>query len=122
MKPVAVTFSDTLLNVARADGVRIASACDARHPALSATELLAAALGSCMAASLQPLFVRHHLDLAALRITVSARNTSLEEGFAVSVQLPPCDDDVLRRCERAVEGCPVKRALSIPVAIDWMTS
>ena len=117
MQEIVITWNDSTLTATRADGVSLASACADSHDALSATQLLAASLGSCVAASLVPLLSRHGADPAGLCITLRGLGDALEQGFALIIALPPVDDALRQRCERAARACPVRRALAVPVDI-----
>jgi|SRR5690606_23855011 len=119
MQEIVITWNDSALTATRVDGISLTSACGDSREALSATQLLAASLGSCIAASIVPLLSRHGVDPAQLRITLRAPAEMTESGFAVVVALPPVDDALRQRCERAARACPVRRALAIPVDIRW---
>lgn len=118
MQAISVSISGTAV---RADGVTIGSDC-AGDNAFTASELLAAALGSCLAASLAPLAARHEVDASAVGIVLLGAGESLEDGIAVRVRLPSCPDGFLPRCQRAAAACPVARALKIPLQIHWQVT
>lgn len=118
MQEISVRVTGDTLAIRRADGVTIESACGTDNAALSATELLAASLASCITASIMPLLSRHGAGAAGLGIVVAA-NDPLARGFDVRIALPACEDELLARCKRAVAKCPVLRALNIPVDIQW---
>lgn len=119
MHELALTLDKEKLLVTRADGVAMESACAGGSRAFSATELLGASLGSCMAASLRPLLARHGADCGRLRVTVRLRDDALEQGFAVAIALPPVNAALDVRCRRAVAACPVIRAMNLPIDIHW---
>lgn len=122
MQEITATTAGNKLAITRADGVVIESACAADGDALSARELLAASLASCIAASLAPLLARHRLHAAELRIRIAAQEGPLAQGFSVDVTLPAGGPELLLRCQRAAAACPVLRALNIPVDIHWRMS
>ena len=86
-----------------------------RGRSFSATDLLAAALGVCMATNLDSTARHHGIPLDAFVITVEKtlaqnpkRVASLHVTVAFSISLDP---DVLLRLERAAQNCAVKRSL-----------
>lgn len=122
MQKLFISFNDSQTNIRRADGVNISSACGLSTSALSASELLGAALGSCVAASLAPLFARHALDESTAQIVVELQAADLAHGLRVQLHVPACDENILLRLQRAAEQCSVRQALDIPVAFDWQVS
>lgn len=119
MQDIFISLNESQATVRRSDGVSIGSACGDSTTALSASELVAAALGSCIAASLAPLFARHTLDDSALQIHIQPQAAELIEGLRVQLNVPGCDERILLRLKRAAEQCPVRQALNIPVTFDW---
>lgn len=119
MQQLFISFNDSQTNIRRADGVAINSACGLSTSALSASELLAAALGSCIAASLAPLLARHALDVSTVQLGVEPQTAEIGDGLRVQLHVPACDEKILLRLQRAVEHCPVRQALNIPVTFDW---
>lgn len=92
--------------------------------AFSSTDLLAAALGSCIATNLEPVAERHGVPLDALRLSVEKRLSvapkrieALDVRIAVGGEVAP---SVLTRLERAAQLCLVHDSLSreIDVTID----
>lgn len=122
MQDIFISLNANQAAIRRADGISISSACGSSGSALSASELLAAALGSCIAASLAPLFARHALDDSALQIHIRPQATELSGGLRVQLRVPGCDEKILLRLKRAAEQCPVRQALNNPVTFDWQTS
>lgn len=120
MHELAVTLNKKTLVVTRADGARLSAACDGNADGFSATELLAAALGSCITASLAPLLSRHGASREQLRVTLRPQSQALEHGLIVVIALPSMDDALRQRCSRAVAACPVYKALNIPVELHWV--
>ena len=118
---ISIHISGPVIRATRADGALVESCCG-DGAAFSATELLAAALGSCIAASLAPLLARHEQDERALRITVARRGRSVNDGFDIQVALPASDALLQARCRRAAENCPVRQALAVPVTFNWNTN
>jgi putative redox protein len=89
--------------------------------AFSSTDLLAAALGSCIATNLEPVALRHAVPLEAFEISVEKRlavEPKRIEALAVEVHLrQPVPPPVLTRLERAAHHCLVHRSLSPDVAV-----
>ncbi len=87
----------------------------------SSTDLLAVALGTCIATDLEPVAQRHGVTLSAIRISVEKQlDTSPKRltRLSVIVQLPAAVDDVLRlKLQRAADHCLVQRSLSPDIAI-----
>lgn len=121
MQQLFINFNLDQANIRRADGMAINSACGQADSALalSASELLAAALGGCIAARLAPLFARHALDESSAQIIVEPQKSEVTDGLRVQLSVPSCDEKILLRLQRAAEQCPVRRALDIPVIFDW---
>lgn len=119
MQDILVTSNGRQANIRRADGVEIAAACGDNGQSLSSAELLAAALGSCVAANLMPLFERHALNPAALQIALRPQSNGLEAGFNIQVRVPSCSADILTRLQRGAERCAVRQSLNIPVTFHW---
>ena len=120
-EPVLTVSCDASGNVVAnaPDGRRLAIACASATPDFDSTELLLAALGGCIAASVTPLLQRHghHADDLELRLFIGAQ--PLQDVISVHIALPPLEDAVMQRCRRAVQNCPVLRALRTPVNIQW---
>ncbi|HXI20630.1 MAG TPA: OsmC family protein, partial [Gemmatimonadales bacterium] len=83
--------------------------------AFSATDLLAAALGTCIATSIDSVAVRHGIPLEALTVRVEKelaegprRIRSLRVTVTVAAPVP---EDLRQRLRRAAEACPVHRSL-----------
>lgn len=89
--------------------------------AFSSTDLLAAALGSCIATNLEPFALRYGIPLAAVRISVEktlARSPKRIESLAVEVQVAAgVTASILHRLERAADLCLVHRSLSADVSV-----
>jgi putative redox protein len=83
--------------------------------AFSSTDLVAAALGSCIATNLGPLADRHGIPLNAITLTVKKHLTPPPKRIArlgVTVRVTaPVADDLRDRFERAAESCTVHRSL-----------
>ncbi len=90
--------------------------------AFSATDLLAAALGSCIATSLAPVASRHGIAPESLSLLVvkELRNAPKRVGrIAIIVRLPRAVEPLLlRKLERAAASCPVHRSLSGEVTVE----
>ena len=90
----------------------------------SSTDLLAAALGSCIATNVEPVAERHGIGLDALSIVVTKTlETSPKRIAALDVHVAvgtPVEPDVLTRLARAADHCLVHRALAadLDVTID----
>lgn len=119
MQEILVRLNERLASIRRSDGVCINSACGDSADFLSASELVAAALGSCIAASVAPIFLRHELDENLLAIHLKPTGKHLSDGLRIQLDIPDCNDDVLARLKRAAERCPVRQALNVPVTFDW---
>ncbi len=83
--------------------------------AFSSTDLLAAALGSCIATNLGPVAERHGIPLDSFEIRVEKalgqqpkRVTRLNVEVRCATPLSP---DMLGRLQRAAESCTVSRSL-----------
>lgn len=119
MRELAVIIDNDTPIVTRDDGLRLRVACGDNDAALSATELLAASLGSCIAASLLALLSRHGANCNRLRVTLQLSGALPDAGFTVVIALPPVDNALQKRCRRAAVACPVRRALNVPVEFHW---
>ena len=119
MQDMSIRMNGNRVDIRRADGVTMSASCSDSTSSFTSSELLATALGSCIAASLSPLFARHGLDETSLHIELQARTGDVTRGFRMQIAVPACDDDVFVRLQRAVERCPVRQALNIPVILDW---
>jgi putative redox protein len=92
----------------------------------SSTDLLAAALGSCIGTDIEPVAVRHGVPLESIRIEVDKDVTTQPKqvsALRVRVLLPESVDDVLLlKLERAASHCLVHRSLNpgIEVEIEFL--
>jgi putative redox protein len=93
-----------------------------RGTSFSATDLLAAALGVCIATNVDTVADRHGIALDAIETRVEKqldtspkRVSRLEVTVAIGVEVPP---DVLVRLERAAKHCAVHRSLHPEVEVD----
>lgn len=103
---------DDSLRLLYEDGFELVSTCCGEQPGATATELLAAALGCCIAASLDPLLERRGHGPAALQISGDVSELTVE------IELPAGVDEALASaCLRAAEHCPVQRALARPARL-----
>jgi uncharacterized OsmC-like protein len=86
----------------------------------SSTDLIGAALGSCIATDLEPVAARNGLALADIAIRVDKQLGGAPkriESFTVTIVLPATVDDVLMvKLERAARLCLVQRSLSPDIA------
>lgn len=94
--------------------------------AFSSTDLVAAALGSCIGSSIAPVAERHDIRLTGIVIEVRKsladkprRIAALEVGIALP---EPVDSQVLARLNRAAATCAVKASLhpDLEVRIDFL--
>lgn len=117
--PVLVTMDgDGLTQASTPDARQLAIACDTASAALlSSREMLLASLGSCLAASVEPLLKRHEVPATGLRIHL--QYDSAHSAISVRITLPPLPETLLPRLQRAAANCPVRKALALPVAIEW---
>lgn len=100
------------------DGRRVDVACDtASVPLLSSRELLLTSLGSCLVASIEPLLKRHELHTGKLQVHL--RYTGQDSAINAHVTLPTLPEALLPRLQRAAANCPVRKALALPVTIEW---
>lgn len=88
----------------------------------SSTDLLAAALGSCIATDVEALAVRHGVALAGIEIEVEKtlqRRPKRIAALRVAVVLPSgVDPRLLPRFERAAAACLVRRSLAPEIPVD----
>jgi putative redox protein len=82
----------------------------------SSTDLLAVALGTCIATDVEPVAERHGVDVRSIRVRVS-KSLSVQpkriESLSVVVELPAgVPPDVVVRLERAAGHCLVHQSLS----------
>jgi putative redox protein len=98
----------------------------------SPTDLVATAVGACIATIFGIIAEREHLDLTGLRLHVAKHMTT--EGvrriarLETTVTFPAATAALLghatrKRLERAAEGCPVRlsllEAIAVPVTFVW---
>ncbi|HWP94575.1 MAG TPA: OsmC family protein [Gammaproteobacteria bacterium] len=108
----------------RAEGFALETACAGGAGAPAATDLLAAALSSCIAATALPILARHGLGPDDLGLRVTARRDAgdvpiaLDVALRVSARVAPA---VQTRLLHAAARCPVRRALhpDLPVTV-WL--
>jgi uncharacterized OsmC-like protein len=90
--------------------------------AFSATDLLAAALASCIATSLAPVASRHGIRPEWLSLLVEKELSNAPKRVArmtVIVRIPRAIDPILlRKLERAAASCAVHRSLADDVAVE----
>ena len=83
--------------------------------AFSSTDLLAAALGSCIATNIGPVAERHGIPLDTFEIHVEktlGQQPKWVTRLAVEVRCgTPLSPDMLARLQRAAESCTVSRSL-----------
>ena len=120
MQDLFVTLESGDARVVRTDGTSLVVSCDGSAH-LSSGELVAAALASCIAATLAPIFERHAIPADGLSIRARPAGSAVGEGLNVEITLPPCEEKLLPLLKRAAERCPVKHALSIDVEFHWLT-
>lgn len=88
----------------------------------SATDLLAAALGSCIASNLEPVLLRHGMPLHAARLSVSKQlgtHPKRVESLAVTVRIDRgIAPGLLTRLRRAAAQCVVHDSLSPDVSVS----
>lgn len=93
-----------------------------RGDGFSATDLLAAALGSCIGSNIEPVALRHDVPLDAVHLTVDkrlCRSPKRIESLKVTIDLrAPVSADVLTRLKRAADQCVVHRSLSSDVSVE----
>ena len=88
----------------------------------SSTDLLAAALGSCIATNIEPVAERHGIDFDRILLTVTkvlSKQPKRIESLTVAVRIEgDIAPDVLLRVERAAHHCLVHESLAAHVAVD----
>lgn len=105
-------------------GLETAVAPEFRGPGgrFSSTDLVAAALGSCIGSSIAPVAARHGLPMDAVRIDVDkqlAVSPRRINALTVHVRLGQAiGDDLQVRLERAAATCPVKASLDPMVHVE----
>lgn len=86
-----------------------------RGTSFSSTDLLAAALGSCIATDLEPVAERHGVHPESMTVRVAKALTVRPkrlQSLAVEVEVSgPVADAVLKRLERAAQHCLVHRSI-----------
>lgn len=92
-----------------------------RGGSFSSTDLIAAALGSCIATSLAKLAERNNIDLKELEVRVY-KSLSLDPrriaSLEVVIDLPSARDEELRtKILKLVNVCPVRRSLHPEVSV-----
>jgi uncharacterized OsmC-like protein len=89
---------------------------------VSSTDLLSAALGTCIATDLEPVADRHGLPLEQIRIEVDKQMTVSPRkivALTVDITLPDTVDDLLRlKLERTAQHCLVHRSLSPEIEVS----
>jgi len=97
-----------------------------RGEAFSPTDLVATALGTCMATIMGITARNKEVDLAGLRLTVQKEMTAdlprRIAKLAVAIEMPiPADHPEVKAFEAAALGCPVHHSLhpEIEVPITW---
>lgn len=108
-----------------ASGVRLRTSKSPEYGGLggsfSSTDLLAAALASCIATDLEPVAERHGVPLAAIHLEAGKRlGTSPKrvESLDVLVRVGAAvEDSVLLRLRRAADACLVQRSLDSEVRV-----
>lgn len=82
----------------------------------SATDLVAAALGTCIATNLDSIALRHNIPLETFSLKVDktlANDPKRITGLTVTVTInTPLQAEVLLKLKRASENCAVKRSLA----------
>jgi len=88
----------------------------------SSTDLLAAALGSCIATDLEPVAVRHGVPLEHIRIDVDKRlslSPKRIESFTVRIIITaPVEASILTRLRNAADACLVQRSLDAAIPCE----
>jgi uncharacterized OsmC-like protein len=88
----------------------------------SSTDLLAVALGTCIATDIEPVAARHGIDLQAIEILVEKRMSIQPkriDALDVTIDIHvPVDDQLLTRLRNAANACLVQRSLSPAIACE----
>jgi len=89
---------------------------------LSSTDLLAAALGSCIATDIEPVAIRHGVPLEHIRIYVDKRlslSPKRIESFTVRIVITaPVEASIRARLRNAADACLVQRSLDAAIRCD----
>ncbi len=92
----------------------------------SPTRLLAAALASCTALTVEMYAARKEWDVSGIEVVVDfagAPKPGEDASFAVELKLPPgLDEDQIERIATIAGKCPVHRTLTSSVGIETKTS
>ncbi|MCW7754934.1 OsmC family protein [Desulfobotulus sp. H1] len=101
--------------------VQASASCTGGKPLPSPTDLVGAALGTCMLAVMESMLERSGYDTAAFSLDIEkemADSPRRIAGFSVKIR-PPCmlDVSLQRKLERAAGLCPVTRSLGPDVKI-----
>lgn len=87
----------------------------------SSTDLLAAALGTCVASDIEPIALRHGVPLEGIEIVAEKELRSSPKrlgSLRLLVMLSTrVTDDVVKRMRRASETCVVRRSLASDVEV-----
>lgn len=87
----------------------------------SSTDLLAAALGSCIASSIDRIAQRSNLPLKAVQVMVDkelGQDPKRVKRLNVTIQVgAPLDPLLKTKLERAARTCPVHRSLAADIAV-----
>ena len=88
----------------------------------SSTDLVSAALGSCILTTLEPIFERDGYNPQELELTIVkelSQKPKMIKSFEIQITYPEEILDVfMKKVTRAIETCPVKRSLGEKVEID----
>lgn len=106
-------------------GVEVLTSKPARYGGLgrsfSSTDLLAAALGTCVASDIEPIALRHGVPLEEIEIVAEKELRTAPkrlDALRLLVTLPAqVTDDVVERLRRASETCVVRRSLASEVEV-----
>ena len=89
----------------------------------SSTDLVAAALGSCIGSSLEPVLIRHDLPVHEFILNVEKKlSHSLRKIASLTVTLVTgvdLDETLKTKLSRTAKACPVHRSLHPDIVVEW---
>ncbi len=98
------------------------SAYGGKARSFSSTDLVAAAVGSCIMSSMEPVIDRENLSIQQFEIEVEKRVSQSPRMISDLIIKINCPRDLteksLNKLKRAAETCPVKRSLSYDINIS----
>ena len=93
----------------------------------SSTDLVSAALGSCILTSMDSILEREGYDPKKIRISITkvlSENPKMIKSISLEIAYPEnLGGELLKKLERAIATCPVKRSLNeeVEIKIQFIT-